>query len=73
MIAVAVLAILLAIGVRLWRRSGRFSRLATLHYGHGLMSSSTKKIEYYLGLERKYRRAARYPFLPVEPDPPIPD
>ena len=29
--------------------------------------------EYYRLLERKYQRAARYPWLPVEPDPPKPE
>jgi hypothetical protein len=30
-------------------------------------------VEYYSALARKYRRAAHYPWLPVEPDPPEPD
>jgi hypothetical protein len=30
-------------------------------------------VEYYSALARKYRRAARYPWLLVEPDPPEPD
>jgi len=29
-------------------------------------------IEYDAAMARKYRRAARYPWLPVEPDPPDP-
>lgn len=28
--------------------------------------------EYWAALKRKYRRAARYPWLPVAPDPPEP-
>jgi hypothetical protein len=31
-----------------------------------------KQARYHARLERKYRRAARYPWLPVEPDPPEP-
>lgn len=29
--------------------------------------------EYHAGLRRKYERAARYPWLRVEPDPPAPE
>jgi len=28
--------------------------------------------EYLVGLVRKYAHAARFPWLPVEPDPPVP-
>ena len=28
---------------------------------------------YHDGLRRKYERAVRYPWLPVEPDPPMPE
>ncbi len=28
---------------------------------------------YNAGMARKYRHAARFPWLPVEPDPPLPD
>ena len=31
-----------------------------------------KKADYYWAVVRKYERAARYPWLPVEPDPPEP-
>jgi hypothetical protein len=30
-------------------------------------------LNYHDSLENKYRRAARYPWLPVEPDPPEPE
>jgi hypothetical protein len=30
-------------------------------------------VEYHSAMARKYRRAARYPWLPVEPDPSEPD
>ena len=32
----------------------------------------SQAIEYNAARVRKYRRAARYPWLPVEPDPPEP-
>jgi len=32
-----------------------------------------KLVPYYQSLRRKYERAARYPWLPVEPDPPEPE
>jgi hypothetical protein len=31
-----------------------------------------RSIDYYISLKRKYERAAIYPWLPVEPDPPEP-
>jgi hypothetical protein len=31
-----------------------------------------RRIEYNRSMVRKYTRAARYPWLPVEPDPPVP-
>lgn len=33
---------------------------------------SKRGIAYHAAMARKYRRAARYPWLPVEPDPPEP-
>lgn len=33
----------------------------------------SRKAAYYSTLEAHYRRAARYPWLPVAPDPPAPD
>ncbi len=32
----------------------------------------TNTIAYYVAMSHKYRHAARYPWLPVEPDPPEP-
>jgi hypothetical protein len=31
-----------------------------------------KRVDYHAALARKYRRAASYPWLPIEPDPPKP-
>ena len=33
---------------------------------------ATRRAAYHASLKRKYERAARYPWLPVEPDPPPP-
>ena len=33
----------------------------------------TNRIAYYAGMAHKYQHAARYPWLPVEPDPPEPE
>jgi len=35
-------------------------------------SVNQKTAEYRAALKRKYERAARFPWLPVEPDPPAP-
>jgi hypothetical protein len=36
-------------------------------------ASSERRRDYYAALRRKYCRAARYPWLPVSPDPPEPE
>jgi hypothetical protein len=33
---------------------------------------SPQRAEYHSSLRRKYERAACYPWLPIEPDPPLP-
>jgi hypothetical protein len=37
-----------------------------------MRASWWKRATYHAALRRKYERAARYPWLPVEPDPPEP-
>lgn len=37
------------------------------------MARLLRVIDYHSQLARKYERAARYPWLPVEPDPPEPE
>jgi hypothetical protein len=37
------------------------------------IKQSTRFAQYFAGLNRKYERAARYPWLPVEPDRPAPE
>jgi hypothetical protein len=39
---------------------------------HALLSQHKQRAAYYAAQARKYERAARYPWLPVEPDPPAP-
>jgi hypothetical protein len=36
------------------------------------LARRNEEIEYFIHLKHKYERAARYPWLPVEPDPPEP-
>jgi hypothetical protein len=76
MVAVAVVASLFGLA----ERSQRFSAVADLHDGQSEASVKTPDERRRLALWnaynramcRKYRRAARYPWLPVEPDPPGP-
>jgi hypothetical protein len=76
MVAVAVVAIFFGLA----ERSRRFSEIADLHDGQSEASVTTPEERnrltrwnaYNRAMCRKYRRAARYPWLPVEPDPPRP-
>jgi len=38
-------------------------------FGSGTPQQIRKRIDYHREMERKYTRAARYPWLPVAPDP----
>jgi hypothetical protein len=64
-------------GYRMWRVSRERAREERLHthyrIGHPSPSAdAAEKAAYDAVLARKYERAARYPWLPVEPDPPQP-
>jgi hypothetical protein len=88
MIAVAVVGLILG-GSAMVERVVRFHRLAywyriaeeinrgdrvVLPGGISVQSGGSKPLAgYYAGLWRKYEHAARYPWLPVEPDPPEPE
>jgi hypothetical protein len=37
------------------------------------IAHADQEIGYYTAMARKYRHASRYPWLPVEPDPPAPE
>ncbi len=43
-----------------------------LYPGAGSGTASAARIAHHKAMEAKYRRAARYPWLPVVPDPPEP-
>jgi hypothetical protein len=85
MIAVAVLAVLLAVGVGLWRRARRFEALA-LQYGREANRNEVlweatgakpihepdeimERIHWNDAVADEYRRAAARPWLPFDPDP----
>jgi hypothetical protein len=72
-------------GYRLWRLSRYYADLAQNSKAHesncrlnaALQSDVARSFlshaaDYYAALARKHERAARYPWLPVEPDPPMP-
>jgi hypothetical protein len=81
---VAALAIVLAMLIATERRRQSFLRRANElsdKYSRGAQyagmsrearEQARKQNEYYLQLNKKYVRAARYPWLPVDPDPPMP-
>ena len=41
--------------------------------GYAMTADELKAAEWHKPLAEKYRHAARYPWLPVEPDPPPPE
>jgi hypothetical protein len=45
---------------------------ADVFMGFGLVKPNAMRAAYHARMRRKYERAARYPWLPVEPDPPEP-
>ena len=102
MVAVAIVAILIGVGLEVGRRSRRFARLAAYHSNVALEHFGTLMafggepppirdvppaglgptrylhrakalLNYHSVLTEKYQRAARYPWLPVAPDPPEPE
>jgi hypothetical protein len=101
-VAVAIVAILIGVGLEVGRRSRRFARLAAYHTNVALEHFGTLMafggeppplrdvppaglgparylhparalLRYHCALTEKYQRAARYPWLPVAPDPPEPE
>jgi hypothetical protein len=79
MVAVAVVAVLLAMAVTLSHRRSRFESLRDYHASRapyvwlGPMGTLWERQgEWHWAMKRKYERAARYPWLPVAPDPPEP-
>ncbi len=39
---------------------------------HDVLAQPKRTADYFAAVARKYERAARFPWLPVEPDPPLP-
>jgi hypothetical protein len=71
MIAVAVAALLIAIGLEI-RREFRLARCYQAWadaWGHCLVWYDGRMADYCAMMKRKYERAANRPWLPVEPDP----
>jgi hypothetical protein len=79
MIVVAVVGIALG----MIERHERFRWIAVRHRGNvpknlpgikpvGMEDKVWRLFEWHESMARKYERAARYPWLPVEPDPPEP-
>jgi hypothetical protein len=71
-------------GVKLWRLSREYAEIAKMHReweptfrwlpdkSLWLAEYSISREHYHDPIARKYERAARYPWLHVEPDPPEP-
>jgi hypothetical protein len=78
MVIVAIVGMAIGLSRWLWLRSLAFDRLAGFHsirsnYGNPLDANVQMKLTYHNALWNKYRRAARHPWLPIEPDPPEPE
>jgi hypothetical protein len=75
MVAVAIAGVLIAGWVEVGRRCVRSLAIAD-HHSWGADSAigfiSRGKIAWHGEMQAKYERAARYPWLPVSPDPPEP-
>lgn len=72
MIAIAVIAVLLAAILLLDNRRRRFAVLANYHGLKAIEDIKAKRESRHQKLWDKDRYAAHHPWLPVEPDPPVP-
>ena len=81
MVVVAIIAVGCAMVVSLVeRRRARFARIADRHVAVFLTPAqirdperrSASRLDWHSKMAGKYLQAARYPWLPVEPDPPKP-
>ena len=72
MVAVAIVAVALGMKVLNDRASGYRSR-ASDHRLDLVEPPNLPRVEFHNRMSRTYARAARYPWLPVEPDPPGPE
>ena len=87
MVAVAVVAVACAATIALMERSRRFAHIARHHAGAlpvisyvDIVSGDETRLSWgrcvtswHAQMAKKYQYAARYPWLPVEPDPPRPE
>jgi hypothetical protein len=84
MLVIAVVVLLIGGVAELPRRRERFQRYASYHtwesipsgpgYPESLDEAARRgRSEWQAALAKKYRRAARHPWLPVWPDPPEPE
>jgi hypothetical protein len=72
-VLVALAALCCLVPIRLRQRSAEFERRANEHYPGAMSSPTIEKMHYHVGMLAKYQHAARYPWLPVAPDPPEPE
>jgi hypothetical protein len=78
MLAVAAVALVIWSG-RLYQLRQMFlektedNKLAILQLDAGISCYTEDHMTWHEEMKQKYERAARYPWLPVEPDPPYPD
>jgi hypothetical protein len=85
MVAVAIAGIVLGVTIE---RHNRFRKIAAHHQaefkkilsglpfhfsGDSSLDPKMRRLEWHEPMRLKYERAARYPWLPVGPDPPEPD
>jgi hypothetical protein len=81
MVATAIVAVVFGVYGWTMRRSTIFRREAAKHLEDTLVlgpftyfpNDSEPRAAYHWALAEKYSRAARYPWLPVAPDPPEPE
>jgi hypothetical protein len=76
MVAVAIFGIMAGGGVEARRRHDRFLAVAERHWWATLtwpLRLDPREFEWHRAMQAKYERAARYPWLPVAPDTPVPE
>jgi hypothetical protein len=77
LVLVAVVGIVLGAGQELRRRSARYREISNRHFAalgfEGSGSVWEPAPRWHSAMWKKYDRLARYPWLPVEPDPPPPE
>jgi hypothetical protein len=78
MLAVAVVALVIWLG-RIYQLRQMYlekfldNELALLQLDSGISCYTEDHMKWHQAMRQKYEHAARYPWLPVEPDPPYPN